>query len=137
MSHTSTYPEPLEDDVNRPFLQAWREGRLALPHCTSCDRTFYYPRHACPHCWGVDFDWHDMSGRAEIVSFSLVYRPNHESFNEEVPIVLAEVKLAEQDITMIARVVCDDASLVYSGMAIKLLGGSVVDKYPLPTFEPA
>ena len=77
--------------------------------------------------------WKDMSGEATIVSFSLVYRPNDASFNDEIPIVLAEVKLKE-GITMIARVIAD-AEHVASGQTLKLVSGTSVLKYPLPTFE--
>jgi len=133
MTNESKYPLPLEDDHNRVFLSAWREGRLSLPHCTSCNKTFYYPRLHCPFCWSDEIVWKDMSGEATIVSFSLVYRPNDASFNDEIPIVLAEVKLKE-GITMIARVIAD-AEHVASGQTLKLVSGTSVLTYPLPTFE--
>jgi uncharacterized OB-fold protein len=74
--------------------------------------------------------------RARIVSFSLVYRPNHPSFNEEIPIVLAEIELRE-GVSLIARVVCDEPQGVRSGMAVRLLAGERARRYPLPTFAPA
>ena len=133
MSAGTTYPEPHMDADNAPFLEAWGEGRLCFPYCIDCNRVFYYPRAACPHCWSDDLQWRDMQGRGRIVAFSLVYRPNHESFNPEIPIVLAEIALPE-GVSLISRVICDDPQTVESGMAVQLIAKPDANRYPLPTF---
>ncbi len=93
----------------QPFLDGWREGRLTLPRCTDCTRLFFYPRAACPHCWSDAIEWVTASGGGTVVSYSLVHRPNDESFFDEVPIVLVELAL-DEDVTILARVLCDPAA---------------------------
>ena len=95
MAEAPGYPKPQEDADNRPMLQAWREGRLVVQRCAQCGAAASYPRPLCPHCWSDRLGFEEASGRGEIVAWSLVHRPNHESFMAETPLVLAEIALPE------------------------------------------
>jgi len=128
------YPQPVTDADNRPFLEGWAEGRLMLQTCGGCGRVFFYPRPLCPHCWSDKLAWHAASGRGKVVSFSLIYRPNHPSFFDEVPIILAEVELAEQ-VPILARIVEVEADAMRLGLEVELLAPRDAPRYPLPTFR--
>ncbi|MFI4988706.1 MAG: Zn-ribbon domain-containing OB-fold protein [Alphaproteobacteria bacterium] len=132
-SNPAAYPQPQEDDDNRAFLAAWRQGRLLIQVCADCGRHFFYPRPLCPHCWSADLRSKDAAGQGEVVSFSLIHRPNHPSFSDEVPIALAEVRLAE-GVLLLARIVGVDPAALRSGMAVRLVPRSEAARYPLPTF---
>lgn len=131
MAEGPGYPRPHEDADNRPMLEAWREGRLVVQRCTECGAAASYPRPLCPHCWSDRLGFEEASGQGEIVAWSLVHRPNHESFLDEIPIVLAEIAVPE-GASLIARVVCAPGA-VRTGAAVEL----VTDpwRYPLPTFR--
>jgi uncharacterized OB-fold protein len=116
------------------MLAAWRAGRLALQRCAGCGLVFWYPRPLCPRCWSDQLDWIDAGGRGRVVSFSLVQRPLHPAFEDEVPIVLAEIALPE-GATLLSRIVGDDRAAVVSGRAVRLLELPEASRYPLPTFE--
>ena len=134
MDDDNAYPQPHEDADNEPMLRAWRErGELLVQRCGACKNLFFYPRPMCPECWSEQLSWESTGGTGEIVSFSLVHRPNHPSFNDEVPIVLAEIRLGEGP-SLLARVVDCDADEVRSGMAVALVQDAAVARYPLPTF---
>jgi len=81
-------------------------------------------------------DWAEALGTGTIVSFSLVYRPNHPSFAGETPIVLAEVRLVE-GVPLLARIVNVDPTAVRTGMRVVLVSLPLSARYPVPTFEPA
>ena len=131
MADTPNYPRPYEDAENRPMIEAWREGRLVVQRCTECRRAASYPRPLCPSCWSDRLAFVEASGHGEIVAWSLVCRPNHESFFAETPIVLAEIALPE-GVNLIARVVCaPDAAR--SGVQVELVADP--KRYPLPTFR--
>ena len=117
MENDNGYPQPHEDADNRPMLEAWREGRLLIQSCDTCGSLFFYPRPLCPDCWSEHLTWREASGAGLIVSYSLVFRPNHPSFNEEIPIILAEIKLVEGP-SMITRIVGCDAGQVRSGLPV-------------------
>ncbi|MSP83884.1 MAG: hypothetical protein EXQ94_13465 [Alphaproteobacteria bacterium] len=129
---TPAYPQPGVDLDNARFIIAWRErGRLVLQRCRGCGAMIFYPRTMCPGCWSPDLAWVEASGRGVVVSYALVHRPNHESFNGEVPIILAEIALAEGPM-MIARIIANNPATIRTGLSVKLV--SDVGRYPLPTF---
>lgn len=135
MSEHTERPRAYSDADNREFLAAWQTGRLVVQACGECGRRFFYPRPLCPHCWSDHLEWRDLPGDGEIVSFSLVYRPNHSAFIEEVPIVLAEIRVTE-GITMLCRVVGATPEGLRAGLPVRLVRSSRATRYPLPTFEP-
>ena len=135
MSQTYDYPVPYEDEDNREFLTAWREkGEILLQKAATGGKPFFYPRPICPYTGSADLVSLTSSGKGRIVSYSLVLRPNHPAFNEEVPIIMAEVEL-EEGATMLARIICDDTAKVASGLAIETLPRDQAIRYPLPTFR--
>jgi uncharacterized OB-fold protein len=129
-----SYPAPREDADNAAFLDAWRQGRLVVQSCAVCSRSIFYPRPMCPHCWSDRIESHEASGRGRIVSYSLVHRPNDPSFNDEVPIVLAEIEL-DEGASLIARIVDCRPEDVRSGRAVELPPRSACTRYPLPVFQ--
>jgi uncharacterized OB-fold protein len=128
------YPQPREDSTNAPLLAAWRSGHLALQSCSGCGLVFFYPREICPRCWSAELAWIEAGGTGSVVSFSLIQRPLHAAFEDEVPVVLAEIALPE-GASLLARVVGDDRSEVSSGRAVRLLSLPEASRYPLPTFR--
>jgi len=132
----TAYPQPRQDGDNAVFLAAWKEGVLKVQSCTGCGKAVFYPRPVCPHCWSDRLESRIASGRGKVVSFSVIHRPNDPAFNDEVPILLAEVELDEGAL-MLARIIGCDAADVRSGMRVELPAPATGARYPLPVFEPA
>lgn len=130
----ASYPAPREDADNAAFLNAWRQGRLVVQSCAACGKSIFYPRPICPHCWSDRVESREASGKGRIVSYSLVLRPNDPAFNDEVPIVLAEVELSE-GVSLIARIIDCDAGDVRSGRPVELPSKATCARYPLPVFQ--
>jgi uncharacterized protein len=128
------YPKPREDADNTAFLEAWRRAKLLVQSCTSCGRSIFYPRPICPHCWSDRVESRDASGKGRIVSFSIVWRPNDAAFDDEIPIVLAEVELAE-GASLIARIVGCRSEEVRLGQPVELPPSPSCVRYPLPVFQ--
>lgn len=134
MTQKPNYPQPYEDEDNATFLAGWREGKLLLQQARSGGQPFFYPRPLCPYTGSNDLVWIEASGRGHIVSFSLITRPNHPSFNDEVPIILAEIAL-EEGATLLGRVIAADATAVKSTAKVETLPLPDAARYPLPTFR--
>lgn len=127
----SSYPLPAHCCDNARYLDGWKVGKLMLQMCCNCKNYIFYPRPMCPHCWSDRLIWEQASGHGKVISYSLVYRPNHPSFNEEVPIALAEIKLAE-GVTILARIL---EVIPRSGMRVTMATDqSATQRYPLPVF---
>lgn len=134
MSKTNTYPQPVRTPDNAPYLDGWHAGKLMLQHCSACDRYVFYPRAMCPHCWNASLDWREASGAGTVVSYSLINRPNHPAFNDEVPIALAEIML-DEGVALLARVL---GQTPHPAMRVVMARDlATTTRYPLPIFHPA
>ncbi len=128
------YPQPREDQDNQAFLRAWREdGRILLQKAKGAARPFFYPRPMDPDSWSTDLEEITAQGLGHIVSYSAITRPNDPAFNDETPIILAEVELAE-GARLLARIVGDDRAEAVSGAAVQVPAPEIARLYPLPVF---
>lgn len=135
MNGALDYPLPREDEDNREFVATWRtEGRIVLQQASTGGRPFFYPRPMCPYTGSAELIPVPASGKGRIVSYALVHRPNHPAFNDDVPIILAEIALAE-GATLLGRIICEDTGKVASGLAVEVLPPEQARRYPLPTFR--
>ncbi len=110
---TSEYAKPvptpgINPEVSQPFWDAAKRHELLIPHCTGCNRYFFYPREACPSCLSPDWVWSRVSGRARLYSWTTVFQPGDMRFAEEAPYVYAMVQLDEGP-RMIGNVIDVDA----------------------------
>lgn len=63
--------------------------------CENCGKVFFPPRSICPDCRRVgNVEKHELDGKGEIVSYTQVHTPQ-EDFEEEVPYIIAIIKLEE------------------------------------------
>lgn len=128
------YPQAVRTPDNAVYLDGWKDGKMMLQHCPACERFIFYPRAMCPHCWNPDLKWIQSKGTGTVLSYSLIYRPNHPSFLQEVPIALAEIELSE-GVTLLARIL---DGVPYTGMQVTLAGEpECTARYPLPIFRQA
>lgn len=102
-------PVPEYSPVTEPYWRAAAEGRFTLPRCGDCDRVQFPPRGWCPHCWSADLEWVEVSGRARVLTFSVVHQPPSEAW--DVPYVLAVVKLEEGPQMMCNIVDCEPSDV--------------------------
>lgn len=84
-------PEPTA--VTAPFWDAAARGVLIHPRCCECERAFFPPHLACPHCRATSWSWVESAGRGEIYSFSVVHRAPQPGFDP--PYVIAVIDLDE------------------------------------------
>ncbi len=128
-------PLPPVDGLTRPFWEAARRHRLALPKCDACGKLHSYPRSWCPHCGSSRLQWAEVSGAATVYSYTVVHRPPNPVFAAEVPYAVAVVALAEGPHIM-ARIVDCAASTVRIDMALELRFLDLTEEISLPVFAP-
>ena len=71
-----------------PFWQAAEKGSLSLCWCVHCNQAVWYPASACPEC-SHNTSWKSLSGRATLLSWSVVRVPLNPAF--ESPYITALV----------------------------------------------
>ncbi|MFM7141630.1 MAG: Zn-ribbon domain-containing OB-fold protein [Alphaproteobacteria bacterium] len=107
MSATA-FPKPVPKATPElaPFLEAAREGRLAVQRCTSCGSLRFPPRELCSRCWSREVEWTDASGRGEVFSFYVMHQVYHPGFAADVPYPVVVVKLEEGPLVVSNLVDC-------------------------------
>lgn len=87
------YPPRVTEVTNR-FWQALREGRFETTHCVACGRLSFPPKPFCPHCWGRDLSWVELSGKGRLYSKTVVHAVPA-VFSDESPIPVCIIDLDE------------------------------------------
>ena len=123
------YPQPAINVETQPFWDGAGKGKLLLKRCGDCDKTHYYPRNICPHCFSANTEWFEASGRGRIYSFSVMRRA-------PVPYVIAFVTLAEGP-SMMSNIVDCDFDAVAIDQEVKLTFRQAEGGIALPVFTPA
>lgn len=126
---------PQPDAETAPFWAGTKEGKLLIKHCAACERTHFYPRPFCPHCWSADVEWMEASGRATLYTWSIVRRNDLPPFPERVPYVAAVVDLAEGPRMMTNVVECEFDDLAM-GMELQAVYTPISDDVTIVQFRP-
>jgi hypothetical protein len=90
-----TRPLPIKTHEAMPFWEGCNRGELLLQRCDKCHAIQWFPRAYCRECSNQTFHWSKASGRARVVSSSIVRKPINPSFAAMVPYVIAIVELDE------------------------------------------
>ncbi len=126
-------PVPEYSPLTELYWRAAARGRFLLLRCNACGRAQHPPRRWCPHCWTRELSWTEASGRARVLTFSVVHQPPSAGF--EVPYVLAVVKLEEGPQMMCNIVACAPTEVAVD-MAVEVTFEPRGD-IALPQFRPA
>ena len=122
------YPKPAINVETHPFWDGAAEGKLLLKRCGDCDKTHYYPRNICPHCFSANTEWFETAGKGRIYSFSVMRRA-------PVPYVIAFVTL-EEGPSMMTNIVDCDFDAVAIDQEVKLTFREAEGGIALPVFTP-
>lgn len=100
-------PRPLPEVTpeSERYWAAASDGRLLLSHCPDCDLHVHYPRARCPDCFG-ETEWTEASGDGSVYSYSVAERMDGWP-EDDLPLVVAYVELAEGPRTMTNLIDCD------------------------------
>jgi uncharacterized OB-fold protein len=126
--------EPAISELTRPWWNACREGVLLLPKCRECGRHFFRPEVACTHCFSLDWEWVEASGRGTLYSYSEIHRAPVPGF--KTPAVFAIVEL-EEGVTMFSNVVECPLGELQIGMPLQVVFETLTEEITLPKFKPA
>ena len=86
-------PMPMADKIALPWWEAAAQHRLVVQRCASCGHMRLPPAPVCPECRSMESDWHEVSGRGEVYTYTIVHRPI--AANQELPYVIAVIALED------------------------------------------
>ncbi len=120
---------PVPSPETAAFWDATRTGVFNLRWCLDCNKTHWYPRAICPHCFSSNTEWRPASGKGQIHAFSVMARA-------EPAYVVAFVTLDEGP-TMVTNIVECDSDDLSIGQTVELVFKSTEEGESLPVFRPA
>lgn len=119
--------------LTRPYWDACARGELVYQRCDACGLILERPSTVCGACLGRSLSWTRSSGQGELYSWTVVWRPQHPSF--EVPYAPAIVAMDEGWWHIAAVVGCAPEDLT-AGMRLAVEFHPASDGITLPYYRP-
>jgi uncharacterized OB-fold protein len=129
-------PSPVVTPWARPYWDAAKEGRFILQKCADCDKHVFIPRLVCPHCFSDNLDWVKASGKGTVYSYSIVQNNAPSAFIDDMPYVVAIIRL-EEGVQMLSNIVGCDLDKLECDMPVEVTFEKLNDDFTLPKFKPA
>jgi uncharacterized OB-fold protein len=129
-------PLPKPFPWSQPFWEAAREGRLLSKTCLDCGHVDHPPYLYCTACGSDRHEWRTASGTATLVSYAVNTYGVPAAFMEDLPYVLAIVKLPEGP-QMISNIVDCDPARLRNGMPLEVVFHETAPGVVLPKWRPA
>jgi len=128
-------PLPAGDPVSSHYWAEAAEGRLVIQYCPSCGQRQFYPRALCTACGGAP-EWEEASGRGTVYTFTIIRQQGAKPFRDELPYVVAMVKLDEGPMMMgnITDCAVDDVTV---GMPVEAYVVAAAEGVGVPFWRPA
>jgi uncharacterized OB-fold protein len=125
---------PVPDERSAPFFDGALAGRLMLQRCAECETWLYPVRTRCPRCASSSIEWATASGRGHVYSHGRLWRAVHPSQQEQLPIQLVVVQLAE-GVRMSAKLIDADPKKVRAGVPVEVTFEKLTDELAIPVFR--
>lgn len=136
----ATKPIPVPDPLSEGFWSAAAAHVLAIQRCTACGWYAYPPNVMCGNCLAPEpsFHYEPVSGRGRVTTWTVVHQAFLPGFAADVPYVVAEVELEEQEgLRMVARVGGARPGDVATGLPVVVAFDDVAAGVAVPHFVPA
>ncbi|MEM7099067.1 MAG: OB-fold domain-containing protein [Pseudomonadota bacterium] len=132
MSDQTWLPEPTE--AARPFFDGAKEGKLRLQSCNQCHHWSFPPMTVCQNCGSSDISWKDASGEGTVYAHGRLARQYHPRHTNRLPIVLAQVDIAE-GARLNTNIVGTDPNHIKAGDKVRVTFEQFDDGGVIPVFE--
>ncbi|MDF1819521.1 MAG: OB-fold domain-containing protein [Immundisolibacteraceae bacterium] len=128
-------PVPAITDVSRPYWQAAREHRLEVQRCDDCNEWIFYPRQVCSECLSSALSWRQVSGLGTVYSYTVMHVPPHPGLADDLPLIVAVVKLDEGPQLTTNIVGCEPENMVVD-MPVTVYFDDIDESITLVKFKP-
>jgi len=130
-------PLPVPDELSAPFWEAAAEHRLVIARCSRCNELAHPPDIVCPHCHRTDprFRFEPVSGSGTVCSWTVLHQSFLPGFDDDLPLVLVDVRIDEGDVRLIGRLVGGAASALHAGDRVSVTFEDLVPGVAIPAFE--
>lgn len=127
-------PVPRPDAVSAPYFRSGSRGRLVFQRCPACGHAQHYPRAMCTACAATP-GWEEASGLGEVYTYSVVRQFGAEPFRDEVPYVVAMVRI-EEGLLVMGNVTDCPVDEVHIGMPVEVYFVEAAPEVGVPFWRP-
>ncbi len=135
MAAPGVRPVPVPTKETQPYWDGCKQHELRVQKCAACGHHQFYPRLYCTVCMSDRVEWIKTSGRATVLSYTIIYRPVTQAFADNVPYVVALVTLAEGP-QMMTNIVGCEPEKVHIGMPVQVTFDDWTEDIAIPKFKP-
>lgn len=134
MAEQGGKPIPAPTRETMPYWEGCKVHELRIQRCAACGHHQFFPRIYCTHCMSDRVEWVKASGRAKVLSYTIVHRPVSPAFAGEIPYVVALVTLDEGPTMMTNLVGCAPEQLKI-GMPVAVVFEDWTEEISIPKFR--
>ncbi len=134
MAYKKPLPKPNPD--TRLFWEQCRDHHLTFQQCNDCGHVRWPPAIICSQCHSDSHDSIVSTGRGTVFTFVVYHQAFDPAFKEDLPYVVAVVKL-EEGPKIISNIVGCDPDKVACDMPVELIWEDITEEFSLPKFQPA
>jgi uncharacterized OB-fold protein len=130
-------PVPVPDERSAPYWEAAARHVLVVARCSRCRAWAIPPDTTCPHCRSTDpgYAFEPVSGRGTVRSWTVVRQSFLPGLAGDVPFVLVDVELGEQDdLRTIGRLLDGPDATVAVGDPVTVAFEDVAPGVAVPAF---
>lgn len=100
------------------FYEFGMQGKLMAMKCKSCGKLILPPRPICPNCYSNEFEWAQLKGTGEVVTYTIIHvaAPEYASL---APYGVAVIKL-DEGVPFIGMVIGEDMDKLKVGARVKV-----------------
>ncbi|HKV55625.1 MAG TPA: Zn-ribbon domain-containing OB-fold protein [Candidatus Binataceae bacterium] len=135
MAAESGKPVPVPTHETEPYWEGCHLHELRIQRCGACGNFQFFPRIYCVKCFSDRVAWVKASGRAKVLSFTIVRRPVSAAFAGEIPYVVALVTL-EEGPQMMTNIIGCAPEEVRIGMPLEVTFEEWTETISVPKFRP-
>jgi len=122
MNEQRPKPVPVADELSAPFWNGARERRLVIQRCADCNYYNHPPRPFCDACLSQRLEFHAVSGRGSIYSYTVMHQRDVAGFEHEAPFINIVVQLKEQPLLlMVANLPISERERVRVGAPVEVV----------------
>ncbi len=136
MEPQASLPLPVPNPDNQGFWDACRRHELVVQRCSGCRALRHPPRPGCPKCRSTESEWHRVSGRGTIYTYTITHQAIHPALKGRVPWTVVLVDL-EEGVRMVSHLVDSSTEQVRIGMPVEVTFEDVNEEVSLPYFRPS
>lgn len=136
MTETFIKPVPVPDEDSEGFWSAAAQHVLALRRCTECGFFGYPPTVICRSCLSTrrSFAYEPVSGRGQVVTWSVMHQAFLPGFRGDVPYVVVDVELVEQPGLRLVAQLIGPAEGLAIGAPVEVVFDDVAPGVSVPHF---